>query len=158
SRVTWRPRSRSIASCSRATRPPHSDRARPSEPRGLLGEVAHRRSALDLHAVVVEDRAAAHVGVTLVHGGVDGGAPLHEARPPALGAGDHTAPDAIADFDTRHERAAIVEYAHLMTGLEAPTARILGMDAQERRPRALHLSWDVGEQRVQVVVIGRRDQ
>src|SRR5215470_13376425 len=66
----------------------------------VYGIVRHANS-LDLHAVVVVDRAVAHVGVALLGGGVDGRAPAHVLEPVALGRGDHAGPYAVGDLDER---------------------------------------------------------
>src|SRR4051794_9653955 len=59
----------------------------------LVYGIALNASPLDLHAVVVEDRAAAHVGVALGDGGVDVGPTADVLEPVALGRGDHAGAD-----------------------------------------------------------------
>src|SRR5687768_1048740 len=81
---------------------------------GAAARVRWTIVALDLDAVVVEHGAASHVGVSLVHGGVDGRLALHEARPLALGAGHHAPAHAVGDLYERDEGAAIVEDAGLV--------------------------------------------
>src|SRR3954454_5828988 len=70
-----------------------------------LVQVIHRHaSPLDLHAVVVVDRAAAHVGVALLDRRVDVGAAAHVLEPMALGRADDAGPHAIGHLD-RGEKA-----------------------------------------------------
>src|SRR5687767_15400302 len=64
-----------------------------------------------LHAIVVIDGAAAHVGVTLVHGRIDGSTIGGVAGPPALRARDEPLPHPVGDLDRGRERAAVVEDA-----------------------------------------------
>src|SRR3954451_11162474 len=75
----------------------------------LVQVIGRHASPLDLHAVVVEDRAAAHVGVALLDGGVDVGAPAHVLEPVTLGRADHARAYAIRDLDGGQEAAARVE-------------------------------------------------
>src|SRR5215218_7788438 len=55
----------------------------------LVQGIARHASPLDLHAVVVVDRAVAHVGVALLGGGVDIRPAADVLEPMALGRGDH---------------------------------------------------------------------
>src|SRR3954452_15190064 len=64
------------------------------------------RHARDLDAVVVEDRAAAHVGVALLDGGVDVRAAAHVLEPMPLGRRDHAGANAIGDDHVGLEAAA----------------------------------------------------
>src|SRR3954469_24759519 len=75
----------------------------------LVQVIGRHASPLDLHAVVVVDRAAAHVGVALLDGGVDVRAAADVLEPVALGRGDHAGADHVGDLDRREELAAGVE-------------------------------------------------
>jgi hypothetical protein len=55
--------------------------------------IAGHASPLDLDAVVMEERAAAHVGVALLDRRVDVGGAAHVLEPVALGGGDHPGAD-----------------------------------------------------------------
>src|SRR5690349_7877831 len=84
----------------------------------VYGIVRHANS-LDLHAVVVVDRAVAHVGVALLGGGVDVRAAADVLEPVALGRGDDAGPHAVGDLDERQELAAGVEDPRVVARLEA---------------------------------------
>src|ERR1044072_5399738 len=75
----------------------------------VYGIVRHANS-LDLHAVVVVDRAVAHVGVALLGGGVDVRAAADVLEPVALGGGDHARAHAVVDQHRRGELPAGVEH------------------------------------------------
>src|SRR3954451_12971466 len=75
----------------------------------LVQVIDRHASPLDLDAVVVVDRAAAHVGVALLGGGVDVGAAADVLEPVALGRGDHARPDHVGHRDVRDEAPAGVE-------------------------------------------------
>src|SRR4051795_12006254 len=77
----------------------------------LVQVIARHASPLDLHAVVVVDRAVAHVGVALLDGGVDVRAAAHVLEPMALGRADDAGPHAIGHLDRGEEAAARVEHA-----------------------------------------------
>src|SRR5687768_14516716 len=55
------------------------------------------RDMFHLDTVVMKDRAAAHVGVALLHGGVDVGPATDVLEPVPLGRGDHACPHAVGD-------------------------------------------------------------
>src|SRR3954471_20188019 len=67
----------------------------------LVQVIDRHASPLDLHAVVVEDRAAAHVGIALLDGGVDVRPAAHVLAPVALGRADHAGPHALRHLDPR---------------------------------------------------------
>jgi len=80
-----------------------------------IAEVAQRTSksanylladSLDAHAIVVIERAASHVRITVVDSCVDRRVVFRAAELPALGAGDHGRPDAIAHVRDGNERAS----------------------------------------------------
>src|SRR4051794_6484154 len=77
----------------------------------LVYGITLHASPLDLHAVVVEDRAAAHVGVTLLDRRVHVRPATDVLEPVTLGRGEHAWADARGDLNLRDERAAGVEHA-----------------------------------------------
>src|SRR5262249_17431400 len=89
---------------------------------------------LDLHSVVVEDRSPAHVGVSLVHRGIDVRAVLGAPRPPPLGAGHHAGSHARGHLHLRDEPAAVVEAAGLAAGVGPAGGRVVGVDTDRGRP------------------------
>src|SRR5688500_13083398 len=70
-------------------------------PAGRAASLISRLRMFDLHPVVVEDRAAAHVGVALLDCGVDVRAAAHVLEPVALGRGDDAGPHAVGDLHQR---------------------------------------------------------
>src|ERR1700754_1201361 len=85
-----------------------------------------------LHPVVVEDCAAAHVGVALLDCGVDVRAAAHVLEPVALGRGDDAGTDALGDLDVGLEAAAGVVDAGAVAGLQAAARRVLRVDLDPR--------------------------
>src|SRR3954453_23631605 len=75
----------------------------------LFQVIGRHASPLDLDAVVVEDRSAAHVGVALLDGGVDVRAAADVLEPMALGRADDAGPHTIGHLDRGQEAAAGVE-------------------------------------------------
>src|SRR4051812_14335687 len=124
----------------------------------LVKGIPRHASPLDLDAVVVEDRAARHVGVALLDGGVDVGVPAHVLEPVALGGGDHAGADAVADLDVGLEAAAGVEDAGAVAGHQAARLRVLRMKLDLRAAGLPHQVRLVGEHRVQEPVAGGGDQ
>src|SRR3954452_2332691 len=83
----------------------------------LVQVIGGHASPLDLHAVVVVDRAAAHVGVTLLDGGVDVRSAADVLEPVALGRADDAGPYAVGDLDRGEEAAArVVDARHVALG------------------------------------------
>src|SRR3954447_26864539 len=76
----------------------------------LVHGMGRHASPLDLDAVVVVDRAAAHVGVALLDGRVDVRAAADVLEPVALGGGDHAGADHVRHLDGGLEAAARVEH------------------------------------------------
>src|SRR3954452_14150986 len=75
----------------------------------LVQVIDGHASPLDLHAVVVVDRAAAHVGVALLDGGAAFRPAAHVLEPVSLGRADDARAHAIARLDRGQEAAAGVE-------------------------------------------------
>src|SRR5688572_145515 len=124
----------------------------------LVKGIARHASPLDLDAVVVEDRAAPHVGVALLDGRVDVGAAADVLEPVALGRRDHAGADAVGDLDLGLEAAAGVEHAGTVAGLQAAGPRVVGVQLDPRAAGLLHQVGLVGEHRVQEPVAGGGDQ
>src|SRR3982751_6681638 len=82
----------------------------------LVQVIDRHASPLDLDAVVVVDRAAAHVGVALLGGGGDVRAATHVLEPVALGRRDHPRPDHVRHLDARDEAPAGVEDPRAVAG------------------------------------------
>ena len=100
------------------------------------------------HAVVVIDRAAAHVRIALVDGGVDGGALLRVARPASFRARDDAGANAIAHLGDGKKRPSLVFDAHLVSRRNPPRRGIVGMDQEGRSTRPPLLQRHVGENRI----------
>src|SRR3954454_13328428 len=120
--------------------------------KGILGH------ASDLDAVVVEDRAAGHVGVALLDGRVDVRAAADVLEPVALGRGDHARTDAVGDLDGGLEAAAGVEDRRAVAAAQAAGERVLRVDLDARAAGLLHQVGLVGEHRVQEPVARGGDQ
>src|SRR4051812_12035768 len=124
----------------------------------LVKGIPRHASPLDLDAVVVEDRAARHVGVALLDRRVDVGVPAHVLEPVALGGGDHARADAVADLHLGLEAAAGVEDASAVAGHQAARMRVLRVQLDPRAAGLLHQVRLVGEHGVQEPVTRGGDQ
>src|SRR4051794_24461381 len=94
----------------------------------LVQVIGGHASPLDLDAVVVEDRAAAHVGVALLDGRVDVGPAAHVLEPMPLGRAHDAGPYAVGPLDRREEAAARVEDPrHVAVGQPARNG-VVGVD------------------------------
>src|ERR1700754_1702528 len=65
----------------------------------LVQVIARHANPLDLDAVVVVDRAAAHIAVALLGGGVDVRPAADVLEPVALGGGDHAGAHHVGDLN-----------------------------------------------------------
>src|SRR4051794_24693456 len=124
----------------------------------LVQVIGGHASPLDLHAVVVEDRAAAHVGVALLDGGVDVRPAAHVLEPVALGRADHAGAYAIRYLDGGQEAAARVEDPRGVAVGEPARRGVREMHGDARLTGLAHEVGLVGEDRVQEPVRGRSDQ
>src|SRR4051794_29941608 len=107
----------------------------------LVQVIGRHASPLDLHAVVMEDRAAAHVGVALLDRRVDVGPAAHVLEPMSLGRADHAGPHAVGHLDHREEAAASVEDPrHVAVGQPARDG-VVGVHGD---PRLARLAPQVG--------------
>src|ERR1700675_3936658 len=82
--------------------------------------LAARRRALDLHPIVVEDRAPAHVSVLLHHRGRDARAARIELGPTPLGAAHDAGWDAVADLNKGQVLAAAIPDAGYVAVRQPP--------------------------------------
>src|SRR3954452_3416559 len=115
----------------------------------LVQVIGRHASPLDLDAVVVEDRSAAHVGVALLDGGVDVRAAADVLEPVALGRADDAGPYAVGHLDGGEEAAAGGEEApHVAVG-EPPRDRVVRVQGDPRLARLALQVGLVGEDRVQ---------
>src|SRR3954468_16551799 len=94
----------------------------------LVQVIGRHANSLDVDAVVVVDRAAAHVRVALLDRGVDVRAAADVLEPVALGGADHAGPHVVADRHRRDEAAARVEHPRVVAFLQPARRRIFGVD------------------------------
>src|SRR4051794_7921270 len=114
----------------------------------LVQVIDRHASSLDLHAVVVEDRAAAHVGVALLDGGVDVRAAAHVLEPVALGRADDAGTHAVGQLDGGQEAAAGVEHAGGVAVAQAARDGVVRVDGDARLAGLALQVGLVGEDRV----------
>src|SRR5690242_5622671 len=102
----------------------------------LVHDIPRHASPLDVDAVVVVDRAAAHVGVALLDRGVDVRPAADVLEPVALGRADDAGPDHVADRDLREEAAAGVEDPRGVAVVQVARQGVLRVDGDPRAARS----------------------